>query len=147
MRIAKNSWTTGITDSLLLGSGHFGNLHHRSVCRLVQHYNYNITCSNMIWLDNFLMCLGRFINCCFGNFFFFIPLFHIRAQVSDFQVTLQVWQKEYFQKAKRNQGCNGFYALVLICQQSNDGTEVRLIRLFFNSVDIPHFEINCDRRE
>lgn len=36
MRIAKNSWTTGITDSLLLGSGHFGNLHHRSICRLVR---------------------------------------------------------------------------------------------------------------
>jgi hypothetical protein len=36
MRIAKDSWPTGISDSLVLGPGHFGNLHHRSICRLVR---------------------------------------------------------------------------------------------------------------
>jgi hypothetical protein len=36
MRVAQDSRPTGIFDRLVLGPGHFGNLHHRSICRLVR---------------------------------------------------------------------------------------------------------------
>jgi hypothetical protein len=61
----------------------------------------------------------------FWELFLFHPSFPHQGASFGFSSNSPSMAKGIFQQAQRNQDCNGFYALVLIRQQSNDVSDVR----------------------